>query len=413
VTSETDAPPADPLVIVGASLAGLRAAEAARSEGFGGRVVLIGDEPWLPYDRPPLSKAYLESDVADTTFRDRATLTEELGLELKLGTRATGLDTAGRRVLTDDGPVEYGQLIIATGSGAKPIAGMDGRAGVFVLRTRSDAERVRDALDAAERVVVIGGGFIGSEIAAACSRRAAHVTIVEAAEVPLMRAVGPVGSALMDLHRQNGVEVLTASPVAELVGADRVTGVRLADGAHLPADLVVVGIGSAPSTAWLEGSGVALDPRDRGVLCDQSLATNVPGIWAAGDVAHWPNPAFDRVMRLENWTSAAQQGAHAARNALAREPKAYETVPYYWSDWRADRLQFVGIPDADDIQVAAGAIDSGRATVLYGARGRLVGALTLNQPRHIMKLRALIASRATTEAAGELVRSLPAKAAAR
>jgi NADPH-dependent 2,4-dienoyl-CoA reductase/sulfur reductase-like enzyme len=412
VTSQAgSAPIATCMVIVGASLAGLRAAERARADGFEGEVVLIGDEPCLPYDRPPLSKAYLEGSVDDTTFRGEVTLNDDLRLDLRLGVRAVGLDTARRLVLTDDGPTAFTHLIVATGSSARTIDGIGRLAGVHVLRTQADAVQVRNALNDASRVVVIGGGFIGSEIASVCGKRGARVTIVEAAEVPLQRAVGIVGAALMNLHRKHGVEVLTGTSVAGLEGDTVVTGVRLQDGRLVDADLVVVGIGSSPATGWLEGSGVELHPIDRGVVCDQYLATNVPGIWAAGDVAHWHNATYDKVMRLENWTSAAQQGAHAARNALSEQPVAYETVPYYWSDWREDRIQFVGVPDADNVQVGAGDIDSGRAVILYSSKGRLVGALTLNEPRQIMKLRGLITAGATTADAVELVLSIQAKSA--
>lgn len=391
------------LVIVGASLAGLRAAEAARGEGFGGTIVLVGDEDAVPYDRPPLSKAFLQGTVADTTFRSRATLLDELKLDLRLGVRATGLDVAARTLTTTAGPITYGALIIATGSTARQLDGVDGMGGVHVLRTVEHARQLRSALESARNIVVIGGGFIGSEIASVANKNGVSVTIVEAAPVPLRRAVGDLGSELMNLHRAHGIDVRTDVAVTRLIGNDSVEGVLLADGTILQADLVVVGVGSSPATQWLEGTGVELHAVDRGVVCDANLSTGVPGIWAAGDVAHWHNGAFDRVMRLENWTSAAQQGAHAARNALSEKPIPYETVPYYWSDWRDHRIQFVGVPDGDTVVTVLGGLDRGRAVVLYGSADRLVGALTLSEPRHIMKLRGLVGARGTLEQARALV----------
>jgi NADPH-dependent 2,4-dienoyl-CoA reductase/sulfur reductase-like enzyme len=400
------------LVIVGASLAGLRAAEAARTDGFAGTIVLVGEESCPPYDRPPLSKAFLDGDVDDTTFRDHETLVETLGLDLRLGVRATGLDITTRTISSTAGDIAYGALIIATGSAARHLPGRHDFSGVHVLRTVDDARAVRSELDTAQHVVVVGGGFIGSEIAAVARERGAVVTIVEAAPIPLERAVGATGGSLMDLHRSRGIDVRTGVAVSEIVGDTAVQSVVLADGTDLKADLVVVGVGSTPATDWLEGTEIRLDPLDRGVVCDATLWTGVPDVWAAGDVAHWPNAVFERTMRLENWTSAAQQGAHAARNALAAEPVPYETVPYYWSDWADDRIQFVGVPDGEVTETVHGGIGSGSAVVLYGHDDKIVGALTLNEPRHIMKLRRLIVSRASLQQARDLVESIASRRAA-
>ncbi len=273
------------LVIVGASLAGLRAVEAARTEGFTGEIALIGDEQHLPYDRPPLSKAFLEGRTQDTTFRDVATLTDELGVQLHLGSPATGLDLEHRKVIAGGSEIEYDRLIIATGSTARTIDGGSALRGVHVLRTKDDAVAIREAVTPGARVIVVGGGFIGSEVASSCLKLGARATIVEAAPVPLTRAVGSLGAALTTLHGMNGVEVRTGLAVDELLGENRITAVRLSDGSILEADLLIVGIGSSPATSWLEHSGLALHPIDRGVLCDENLATNSDGVYAAGDVA--------------------------------------------------------------------------------------------------------------------------------
>ena len=390
------------LVVVGASLAGLRAIEAARTEGYRGEITLIGEEIHAPYDRPPLSKAYLEGATHDTTFRELLTLTDELGTTLRLGETATGLDVAQKEVHTDRGSVPYTDVIIATGSSPRRMPGAESLAGVYVLRTIDDAMALRREVRPGTRVVVIGAGFIGSEVASSCKKIGAEVTIVEAAPVPLARAVGAMGSTLTSLHSSHGVQVRIGVAVQELLGTDRIAGVRLADGTVLEADVLVVGIGSSPATSWLHDSGLELHALDKGIVCDATLAASAPGVWAAGDVAHWYNGAFKSEMRLENWTNAAQQGAHAARNVALGTREAYATVPYYWSDWYEHRIQFVGIPTADEVHIASGSIDEGRLIALYRKEDRIVGALTVRQPRQIMKLRALIEQRASWDQALEL-----------
>ena len=379
------------LVVVGASLAGLRAVEGARRAGFAGRITLIGAEEHLPYDRPPLSKAFLEEAGAPVpTFRHEKVLRDELDIRLLLGAPATGLDTDGRVVVVGDQMVPYDAVVLATGASARELPGARDLAGVHTLRTVDDAVAIRQALDSGARTVVIGAGFIGSEVAAATRRRGLDVVVVEAAATPLVRAVGArMGEACAALHRRHGTEVRCGVGVTGLDGAGRVERVLLSDGSVLPADLVVVGVGAVPATEWLTGSGLLLDG---GVVCDEALFTGVAGVYAAGDLARWHNPMFDRRMRLEHWTSAAEQGAVAASNALepdARTP--YSTVPYFWSDWYGSRIQFAGIPGADEVRVVDGDVGSdGPLVALYREGDRLVGALTIDAPAHVMKYRGLI-----------------------
>jgi len=387
------------LVVVGASLAGLRAAEAARKAGFEGGITLVGAEEHLPYDRPPLSKAYLDklpdgASPASTEFRSADTLRDELGIELVLGAPATGLDTAGNRVLLDSGELGYDALVIATGAAARTLPGTDGLAGVHTLRTVDDAIVVRGALEAGARTVVVGAGFIGSEVAASARKRGLEVTVLEAMPTPLVRAVGErMGAACAALHERNGTTLRCGVGVSSLEGNGRVERVVLSDGTSVEADLVVVGIGAIPATDWLEGSGLQVD---NGVVCDANLWTGVDRVYAAGDVARWHNPMFDRSMRLEHWTSAAEQGAVAARNALDPESaKPYQTVPYFWSDWYDSRIQFVGVPTADEIEIIDGNPESdGRWIALYREGDRLSGVLTLNGQNVIMKYRGLLMRKA-------------------
>lgn len=381
------------LVVVGASLAGLRAVEGARRSGFTGSITLIGAEEHLPYNRPPLSKAYLAATPSvplNTTFRAEAALRDELGVDLRLGARATALDTDGRAVLVDAGdPVPYDALVIATGAVARVLPGTEQLAGVHTLRTVDDAVMVRRALDDRARLVVIGAGFIGSEVASSARERGLSVTLLEAAEVPLRRALGDeMGVACAALHDRAGTDLRRGVGVREIRRDDDGLAVELADGSTVRGDLVVSGVGADPATSWLEGSGLELG---NGVLCDQTLATSVPGVYAAGDVAHWHNPLFEQSMRLENWTSAAEQGAAAAFNALhPQEAKPYSTVPYFWSDWYKTRIQFVGISWADEVRVVTGDPQDGRWVALYRTGDRLTGALAIDHPTHTMKYRMMI-----------------------
>ncbi|WP_229052638.1 NAD(P)/FAD-dependent oxidoreductase [Aeromicrobium sp. Leaf350] len=389
------------LVVVGASLAGLRAVEAARKAGHEGPITLVGDEPHVPYDRPPLSKAYLdEGEPEPTTFREEEHLTGELGVELVLGQGATGLDTERQEVRVGEERVPYDALVVATGARARTLPQAGSLAGVHALRTLDDAVAVRRELDRGVKVVVVGAGFIGSEVASGARKRGLDVTVVEALETPLVRACGEApGRWIAGLHERHGTRLLCGSGVADLHGSGsdgggRVEAVELTDGTVLPADLVVAGIGAIPNTEWLEGSGVELE---NGVVCDATLASSVPGVYAAGDVASWVNPVFDRRQRLEHWTSAAEQGAIAARNALdPANPTAYRTVPYFWSDWYDVRIQFVGTPQADEVLLVDGDPDAGeRWVALYRSGDRLVGALTVNGQTEIMKYRGKILKGAT------------------
>lgn len=383
------------LVVVGASLAGLRAVETARADGFDGQITLIGSEPHLPYDRPPLSKAYLDrlpdgQAPASTEFRSEDILRDELNVTLLLGVPASGLDTAARVVTTADGrEVSYDALVIATGADARTLPGTEGLDGVHTLRTVDDAVAVRVALDSDARTVVIGAGFIGSEVASGARKRGLSPVVVEALPTPLVRAVGQqMGAALASLHTRNGTDLRCGVAVASIEGDGKVERVVLADGTVIPADLVVVGAGANPGVGWLEGSGLELD---NGVVCDENLWTGVTGVYAAGDVARWRNGVFDRLMRLEHWTSAAEQAAIATRNALnPGDFKSYSTVPYFWSDWYDVRIQFVGSPNADEIVVVEDLDADDRIVALYREGDRLVGVLTVNGQTEIMKYRGKI-----------------------
>ena len=391
------------LVVVGASLAGIRAVESARRAAHTGRITLVGAERHLPYDRPPLSKAFLDDtgeEPADPRYRTEEHLRDELGVELRLGSPATSLDTGATLVGIGDGSeVSYDALVVATGGAARMLPGTEHLTGVHALRTWDDALAVRSALDAGARTVVIGAGFIGSEVASSARKRGLSATIVETLPVPLVRSVGEdMGTACADLHREHGTDLRCGETVDGLESSadGAVTGVRLGSGEVVPADLVVVGIGVSPCTEWLAGSGVELHERDRGVVADATLRA-ADGVYAAGDVVHFPNHLFDgEVMRLEHWTTAAEQGALAAKNALdPANATELGTVPYFWSDWYSSRIQFVGRPAADEIRVVSSELGDDRFLALYRRGDRLVGTITIDRPTQIMKYKRLISKRAS------------------
>lgn len=385
------------IVVVGASLAGLRACETLRTEGYRGAITLIGAEPHLPYDRPPLSKKLLAGEwEPDRILLRPPEAIDELGLDLRLGVPAVALDPDARAVeLADGTTVPYRGLVIATGSTPRRLPGQDDVATVHELRTLDDALRLRPHLaDGTARVVVIGAGFIGLEVAATAHAKGCAVTVLEGLDAPLVRGLGAdMGLLASAAHVEAGIDLRCGVAVAGLAE----DGVTLADGTTVPADVIVVGIGVQPATAWLESSGLEL--RD-GVVCDAGLATGLPGVFAAGDVARWHNELFGEEMRIEHWTNAAEQGAHAARNLLAvlddAAPSPYAAVPFFWSDQHRHRVQFLGRPattDADRVEVAVGDPAGHRFLALYGRGDRLWGVLGVNVPRLVMAYRSHLAAR--------------------
>ncbi len=381
------------ITIVGASLAGLRAAESLRRQEFDGPIVLIGDEPHAPYDRPPLSKQYLAGEWDD----DRLALTkpeklDEYDLDFRLGVRATGFDLAARRLTLDDGDdIEVDGLLIATGSRCRTLPGTEGLEGVFVLRGLDDARDLRAAFAAQpSRVVVVGAGFIGAEVAATARELGLDVSMIEALPQPLGRVLGDeMGSVCADVHREHGVDLRTGVGVEAIEGDGRVERVRLSDGSVIDADIVVVGIGVVPNTEWLEGSGLELDD---GVVCDPTCLA-APGVTAAGDVARWPNQRFDEVMRVEHWDNAVEQGIHAAHRLLVDDADAapFVPVPWFWSDQYDRKIQLAGrVRPDDDIHLVTGTLEERRFAALYGRAGKLVGVLGFNRPRHVMQYKTLI-----------------------
>lgn len=395
------------IAVVGASLAGLRAVEFLRRASFSGELVLIGDEPHLPYDRPPLSKQLLRGEWDQERLALRRKSYEDLNAELVLGRRALSLDTVARQICLEGGrTVAFDGLVIATGAEVRRLPGQPRLDGIFTLRTLEDSLAIRDALTTRPRVAVIGAGFIGAEVAASARQLGLEVTLIEALQTPLAESLGArLGLRLQSVHERHGVRVLCGRRVRRFGGSERVTAVELDDGTEVPCDLAVVGIGVAPSVSWLEGSGIALED---GVQCDETLAASVPGIVAAGDVASWYNPLFDERMRVEHWTNAVEQARHAVSTLLAApgEARPFESVPIFWSDQFDIKIQGVGRPKpSDDLVVVEGTEDSEKLVALYSRAGRLVGAVTFNQAPKLIQLRTLIAKRSGLDEAMKIAES--------
>ncbi|MGW5421788.1 NAD(P)/FAD-dependent oxidoreductase [Streptomyces sp. NPDC003943] len=370
------------VAVVGASLAGLSAARALRKQGYDGRLVLIGDEPHRPYDRPPLSKAFLAGRVGEADLALEAD-GEDLGAEWLLGVRATGLDRADRSVRLADGrAVRADGIVIATGAAARVLPGSEGLAGVHTLRTLDDARALRDELARGGRLVVIGGGFIGAEVASTAYALGLDVTVIEAAPTPLAGPLGEtMGGVVSALHADHGVRLLCGVGVKGLSGERRVDAVLLEDGRSVPADTVVVGVGARPCVEWLEGSGVALD---NGVTCGADGRTSLAGVVAVGDCANWYDPHTGRHRRVEHWTGALERPAAAVATLLAHsatEP-GVPRPPYFWSDQYGVKIQFVGhAAGADSVTVEEGATDERSFLAVYRRAGTPVAVLGMNQPR--------------------------------
>ncbi|WP_367325099.1 NAD(P)/FAD-dependent oxidoreductase [Streptomyces sp. HUAS ZL42] len=378
------------ITVVGASLAGLSTVRALRTEGFDGEIVVVGEERHTPYDRPPLSKDFLKGDLdAAALALGDADEYEDLDVQWLLGERAVRLDPVARTVTLAGGRhVRTNGVAIATGAAPRTLPGTDGLAGVHTLRTLDDAVALRaELLDGLPRVVVIGAGFIGAEVASTAHRLGLHVTVVEALAVPLERQLGrEMGLVCSSLHSDHGVRLLCGTGVAGLVGEGRVTGVRLADGRVLAADIVVVGVGVRPATDWLAGSGVQVDD---GVVCDSGCSTGVPGVVAVGDVARCPNPFTGRHARIEHWSNATEQAKTAARTLLTGvSAPAPLTAPYFWSDQYQVRIQVAGhVAPGAEPEVVEGDVDSRTFTAVYRREGNPVAVLSLNQPKFFNRLR--------------------------
>lgn len=400
-------------VIVGASLAGGRAAETLRQEGFDGSIVLVGAEPERPYERPPLSKDVLRGEAAEEKIYLRSLdFYREQSIELRLGLAAQRLIPEKRTIVLSDGSsLPYDKLLITTGAQVRRVSvpGVD-LPGVFYLRTVRDARAIRAAAEKAQRAVVVGAGFIGAEVAASLRQRGLDVTLLEVLPVPLQRVLGDtVGQIYAELHRAHGVDLRLGEGVALLRGGGRLEEVVTTSGRSIGCDLAVLGVGVQPAVDWLQGSGIALN---NGVVVDEWCRASLPGVYAAGDVASWWHPILGERLRVEHWDNAQNQGIAAARSMLGRgEP--YAPVPYFWSDQYNLTLQYVGHASGADEVVFRGPPDPEKLLAFYLRDGKLRAALGINRFREVTAVRRLLRDNLPVSAAQLVDDSVDLRALAR
>lgn len=381
-------------VIVGASLAGLKVAESLRRRGHSGPIRIIGAETHLPYDRPPLSKQLLTGACApaDTALR----LEDGLEVDWILGNPATALDLNRRVVRVGKNEISFDRLVIATGASPRVIPNLPPGRGVHYLRTLDDAVALAADLAQGRHLAVVGAGFIGLEVASCAKQLGKEVTVLATRPVPLERAFGPeIGMQLAAWHSRHGLDLVLGAGVEVTIGTGNLEGVLLKDGSLVEADVVLVGIGAAPATDWLEGSGIDLDD---GVLCDERLrvlAAGRPltGIVAAGDVARWKHPGYGKSTRVEHWTNAIESAEVAARTLLNEDEFVqYSPTPYVWSDQNGMKIQFVGrVEPGDRAEVIEGSFEEDCFVVAYERDDRLVAALAIGRPARVMAMQAQIA----------------------
>jgi 3-phenylpropionate/trans-cinnamate dioxygenase ferredoxin reductase subunit len=367
----------------------LSATETLRDAGYDGPLTIVDPQSELPPDRPPLSKQVLAGVMEPAAaHQPLAVRLEEFDVDLRLGVGAQALRAGPREVdLSDGTTLAADGIVLACGSSPRELA--TDLAGVHVLRTMSDCLAIRSELEGSpQRVVVVGAGFIGAEVAATCRKRGLEVTMIEAQDRPMQRVMpGEIGDFVTDLHRGEGVDVRLGIGIDALVGGDRVERVRLTDGTVIDADVVIAGIGVSPSVEWLAGSGLDLD---NGIMCDE-MCVAAPGIVAAGDVASWHNPLYDEVMRVEQWENAIEQGAYAARRLMAGDgfvEGPYAPVPWFWTDQYDRKLQLAGrVAPGDEVAIIEGSLEERRFVAAFRRDDRCVGVLGVNRPRHVVQIR--------------------------
>jgi len=377
-------------VIVGASLAGASAAAALRKEGFDGRIVLIGEERERPYERPELSKGYLRGEAGKDVFVHPESFYEEHGVELLTGTPVSELDVTKRQARLGDDRIGFDRLLLATGATPRrlvvPGSDLDG---IVTLRTIDDADRIREQAAAADRIAVIGGGWIGSEVAASLRQLGHDVTMLLPTQNPLEHVLGAeVGGMYRQAHEEHGVRIVAGTTATGFEGGARVAAVRTADGRAIPADLVVVGIGAAPRVELAERAGLAVD---NGVLVDERLETSVPGIFAAGDVANAVHPHYGRRLRIEHWDNAKRQGRAAAANMLG-QAKPYDRIPYFYSDQYDIGMEYTGLASADDQVVFRGDRERREFIAFWLRDGRVMAGMNVNVWEVARAIERLVAS---------------------
>jgi 3-phenylpropionate/trans-cinnamate dioxygenase ferredoxin reductase subunit len=379
-------------VIVGAGLAGAKAAETLRQEGFDGRLTLIGDEPERPYERPPLSKDHLRGETTEAPYVHEPSFYADNEIELLTSTRVTGIELGLRELLLEgDRRLGFDRLLLATGSVPRRLDVPGGKLdGIHYLRTLADSARIGERIESGHKLVVVGSGWIGAEIAASARQKGCEVTIIEMASLPLERVLGPeVGRIYLDLHRDHGVEFLPETTVERFEGGGSVKRVITKDGAVIDTDFVVVGIGVAPRTGLVETAGLKID---NGVVVDERLETSTPGVFAAGDVANAWHPFYGHRLRVEHWANALNQGPVAAKAMLGQDV-SYDEIPYFFSDQYDAGMEYSGYATEWDEVVFRGDVDAREFIAFWVKDHRVVAGMNMNVWDVSDPIRELIRSR--------------------
>jgi 3-phenylpropionate/trans-cinnamate dioxygenase ferredoxin reductase component len=384
-------------LIVGAGLAGAKAAETLRADGFDGRLILIGEEPHRPYERPPLSKDYLRGEAEDDPFVHEEGFYAEREIELWTSTRMTGIDPSSHEIALADGRRQaYDRLLLATGAAPRrlevPGSELDG---IHYLRTLDDSERIGKLIEAGGRLVVIGSGWIGAEIAASARQKCCEVTMLEMAALPLERVLGPeLGRIYRDVHRDHGVEFMPETTVQRFEGSGTVERAITSAGGSIDADFVVVGIGVVPRIDALEAPGLEID---NGVVTDEGLATSLPDVFAAGDLANASHPRYGRQIRVEHWANALNQGPAAAK-AMLGEQVSYDEIPYFFSDQYETGMEYSGYATEWDEVLFRGDVDAREFIAFWLKDSRVLAGLNMNVWDVSDPIRELIGSRQKVDA---------------
>jgi 3-phenylpropionate/trans-cinnamate dioxygenase ferredoxin reductase subunit len=383
-------------VIVGAALAGAKAAETLRDEGFDGRVVLIGAEPERPYERPPLSKEYLRRETTDKPYVHDEGYYEDNEIELRTSTEVESIDPDSSEVVLAGGErIGYDRLLLTTGAEPRrldvPGSDLDG---ILYLRTTANSDAIAERIEAGGKLVTIGAGWIGAEVAASARTKGCEVTVLEMSSLPLERVLGPeLGAIYRDIHTDHGVELLTDTALESFEGSRSVESVRTGDGKSIDADFVVVGVGVVPRTKLAEDAGLKVE---NGVLTTEHLETSAPGIYAAGDIANAINPLFGERIRVEHWANALNQGPAAARNMLGKDAP-YDNVPYFFSDQYDVGMEYAGYATGNDEVVFRGDVDAREFVAFWLRDGRVLAGMNVNVWDVTDDIQELIRSKATID----------------